>query len=296
MTNELSPPGAMAQESIEPLLMNLVNSDPKKFLFFFKLLRGRSPSEAERACASVLGLNERATSSQAILSWTSYETYFDLLLDPDFLPFEQIKRAALLLREHDHRFFAKFTSHVDHLKSWDTGSLLRALDLLETMADYGVLFSWLRSLINHESENVRSKAVKLMCKVSPSKLVVARQLESDEPRVRANAVEALWFSEDPDRTDVFRKALLDQAQRVVVNALIGLHYQGQEDAMAKLLQLSKHASEAFRIAAVWAFRFLNDARAIPALELLQQDESETVREKARIALASLLESGGPSIT
>ncbi|MDQ2777882.1 MAG: hypothetical protein M3Y57_23655 [Acidobacteriota bacterium] len=130
MTNELSPPEAMAQESIEPLLMNLVNSDPKKFLFFFKLLRGRSPSEAKRACASVLGLNDPGPPSQAILSWTSYETYFDPLLDPDFLPVEQIKRAALLLREHDHRFFAKFTSYVDHLKDRDTVSLLRALDLL----------------------------------------------------------------------------------------------------------------------------------------------------------------------
>ncbi len=218
------------------------------------------------------------------------------LLDPDFLPFEQIKRAALLLREHDHRFFAKFTSHADQLKNRDTVGLLRALDLLEAMADYGVLFSWLRSLINHESENVRSKAVKLMCKVSPSKLVVARQLESDESRVRANAVEALWFSEDPDRTEVFRRALLDQAQRVVVNAIVGLYYQGQEDAMAKLVQLSKHASEAFRIAAIWGFGFLKDARAIPALESLQQDESESVREKARIALAGLLEAKEPSVS
>ncbi|MDQ2777881.1 MAG: HEAT repeat domain-containing protein [Acidobacteriota bacterium] len=162
------------------------------------------------------------------------------------------------------------------------------------MADYGVLFSWLRSLINHENENVRSKAVKLMCKVSPSKLAVARQLESDESRVRANAVEALWFSQDPDRTDVFRKALLDRAQRVVVNAIVGLYYQGQEDAMAKLMELSEHASEAFRIATIWAFGFLQDTRSIPALELLQQDESEAVREKARMALAGLLERREPS--
>jgi hypothetical protein len=279
----------MSQESIEPLLLNLVNSDPKKFIFFFKLLRGRFPSEATRACISVMGLNEPDSSSQSILSWVKYERYFDLLLDPDFLPVDHLKRAALLLRGHDHRFFAKFTSYADRLRDRDISGLLRALDLLDAAGDYSVLFSWLRNLLNHENENVRSKAVKLMCKVSPSKSVVARQLQSEDSRVRANAVEALWFSQDPDRTDVFRKALSDPAHRVVVNAIIGLYYQGKEDAMAKLLELSEHASEAFRAAALWAFGFLQDSRAIPALELLQKDESEAVREKARIALASLLE-------
>ena len=289
MTTEVLPPQATPHESLESLLMNLVNSDPKKFLFFFKILRGRFPSEAVRACASVLGLDEPRSSPQPILSWIKYDQYFDLLLDPDFLPFKQTERAALLLREHDHRFFAKFTSYVDNLKDRDTVSLLRALDLLETAVDYSVLFSWLRNLVTHENENVRSKAVKLMCKVSPSKVVVARQLQSEDSRVRANAIEALWFSQDPDRTDVFRKAILDHSQRVVVNAIIGLYYQGQEDAMAKLLQLSEHPSATFRVATIWAFGFLMDLRAIPALELLQKDESETVRDRAAATLAKLLD-------
>jgi hypothetical protein len=277
------------QESIEPLLMNLVNSDPQKFMFFFKLLRNRFPSEATRACASIMGLNETTPPAQHILVWSNFEKYFDLLLDPDFLSFDQAKRAALVLRENDPRFFAKFTSYADRVKIRNTARLLRALDLLEAAGDYSVLFSWLRNLNNHESENVRSKAVKLMCKVSPSRSVVERQLKSEDSRVRANAIEALWFSQDPDRTEVFRNALLDKAHRVVVNAIIGLYYQEEENAMARLVKLSEHSSEAFRAAAIWGFAFLMDVRAIPALELLQTDESEAIRDKAGKALAGLLE-------
>jgi HEAT repeats len=277
------------QESIEPLLMNLVNSDPQKFMFFFKLFRDRFPSEATRACAAIMGLNEATPPIQHIRAWSNYEKYFDLLLDPDFLSFDQAKRAAGVLRENDQRFFAKFTLYADRVKGRSATGLLRALDLLEAAGDYGVLFSWLRNLINHENENVRSKAVKLMCKVSPSRSVVERQLKSEDSRVRANAVEALWFSQDPDRTDVFRNALLDKAHRVVVNAAIGLYYQDQENAMAKLLKLSEHASEGFRAAAIWGFGFLMDVRAIPALEALQNDGSEAIRERAGKALASLLE-------
>jgi hypothetical protein len=166
--------------------------------------------------------------------------------------------------------------------------LSRALDLIEKMRSYDDILPWLWSLSEHEDQRVRSKAVKLLCKAKPKKRIIERLLKSDDARVRANVIEALWFFQTSDAASVFRSALSDPHHRVVVNALIGLYHQHDAVAMEQLIGLSAHPSQMFRRAALWAFLYLHDERAIEPLKSLVQDPSQIVREKAHTTLAKLL--------
>jgi hypothetical protein len=166
--------------------------------------------------------------------------------------------------------------------------LCRALDLIEKIGYYNDVLPWLCALTEKGGERVRSKAAKLLCKAMPRKPLVERLLKSNDARVRANAVEALWFHQTPDATAIFRQALSDPSHRVVVNALIGLYHQHDSLAMQQLIELSNHPSQMFRTAALWGFLCLQDDRAIGPLKSLVQDPSDVVRDKANNVLAKLL--------
>jgi HEAT repeat protein len=113
-------------------------------------------------------------------------------------------------------------------------------------------------------------------------------MRSEDSRVRANAIEAVWFHQTPESAAIFRNALSDPCHRVVVNALVGLYYQNDETALETLISLTRHPAESFRAAAVWAFGHIYDDRAIKPLMSLVDDDSEVIREKAARVLAKLL--------
>ena len=167
-------------------------------------------------------------------------------------------------------------------------SVHRVLAALDTEGRYDSLLPWLRSLLKHKDNRIKSKAVKLLCKAWPNSELIEEQLKSTDGRIRANAIEALWFHQSPASRAIFYNALSDPNHRVVVNALIGLYYQDDKTAMPGLLSLSKHSSELFRAAAIWAFNHLYDYRAVTALQALLDDGCKHIREKARNALTTLL--------
>jgi HEAT repeat protein len=127
---------------------------------------------------------------------------------------------------------------------------------------------------------VRSKSVKLIAQITANKQFVDRNLRSEDPRIRANAIEGLWGAVDGEATKVFQAATSDPHPRVVVNALIGSYIQGDSDAFRQLLQLAEHSAPAFRSAVVWAFGYINDAQAVSALRTLAQDSDAGIRLKA----------------
>lgn len=223
------------------------------------------------------------------LDYKAYAAYLEQLLQPGSTPLEQAADAAGVLRAHDAPlFFATLQSLCSSLDERLEERLCRGLELLEKLGHYDTLLPWLRMLSEQPHERVRSKAVKLLCKAMPQKNLIEKQLKSNDSRVRANAVEALWFHQSRDSTKIFRAALSDTSHRVVVNALIGLCHQKDETAMEKLIELSQHESEMFRAAVIWAFAHLYDDRAIEPLKAMTRDRSELIRKKAAYVLAKLL--------
>jgi hypothetical protein len=216
-----------------------------------------------------------------------YSKSLERLLHPESTPLDKAIHAALILRRNDPQlFFSTFASLCSTLDEGSSERLFRALELLDSLGYYDALLPWLRALTENAHARVRSKAAKLLCKAVPKKLLIERQLRSEDSRVRANAIEALWFYQTSESAIIFRNALSDPCHRVVVNALIGLYRQKDDTAMQKLIALSQHPSELVRAAVIWAFVQLDDDRAIAPLKSLVNDSCEVIREKAAHALAS----------
>lgn len=207
--------------------------------------------------------------------------YLSLLLDPDFLSLEEAHRVSQIMREADSGFFLKFEGLADATSTeQDLRRLERALNLFGGAGTSNVLFPWLRRLTNHSDQRIRSKAVKACCALRPNPALVEKQLKSDDVRVRANAIEALWGMAGTEVIPIIREALNDPNHRVVVNALVGLHVHQPEEAMERLLRLCNHPAPLFRAAAAWGLGRIADRRAVPTLEKLTKDPENIVRERA----------------
>ncbi|MDQ2947066.1 MAG: hypothetical protein M3Y27_14180, partial [Acidobacteriota bacterium] len=149
-------PESVPQDCVERLLIGLATSDPAKFALFSGSLRRRFPDEVLRAWVFHIGAPARDSSTEHALQCASDRKYFALLLDPDFLPLDRAIRAALVLRDSDRQFFARFAAIDTNVGHGDSQHHLgRALDVLEGIGGFSVLLSWLRILTNHENEHIK---------------------------------------------------------------------------------------------------------------------------------------------
>lgn len=155
-------------------------------------------------------------------------------------------------------------------------ALSRALPLLVQMA---------RSSGDHF---IRSKATLLAAKAQADGRLVIEQLKDQSPRVRANAVEALWGQRTKAAIQVFEAAAAKAGEhhRVAVNALVGLYLAGRQDEAIRLLKkLSLAHSSGMQTAAAWAMGYLQDPCF---LEDLAQPSDSTDSSLARMAALAKL--------
>jgi HEAT repeat protein len=279
------------QQSIQEAFSTFASSDMAKFNVFFRRMRQVFPEEVTEACLWYIAARDSDAAAQQMAQWLSgHSRYLEVLFDPTSFSIEVAAKAAAVLREVDKNFLAKFFRVASELAIPEQA--LRALSLLPALADKGVLFPLLRSLSHHADERVRSKAVELLCELLPNKTLIERQMQSDEPRVRAGALEFLWHVRNTETASIFRSALSDPHHRVVANALIGLHLQNDSSAFEKMVELAAHREPLVRSAMAWAFGHILDKRAVPTLEVLSKDPSMMVQKRALRSLLAL-QSGAP---
>jgi hypothetical protein len=219
--------------------------------------------------------------------WLSSQgKYINILFESDAVPADVACKVLATLKTVDEAFLVRFVKAAEQITA--PLAILRAMSLVPGLGDYSILIPWLRKLCDHTDRRVKSRAVKLLCEVRPNKALVERQLLSNDPRVRANAIEALWASRSPDSIALFQVAASDPNHRVVGNALIGLYLQGHPSALAKMIEASQSPDPLFRAAMAWCFGFIRDERCIPLLEGLLKDPSIVVRKRAERSLAQTL--------
>ena len=289
MTESSSAPAPVSNEPLEETLLHLAKTDPSKFRILCRRIREASPERLDRACEQIartcireIGTQGKDSDARLMLSWLIADgRYLNMLLDPDFLTLEEAHRVSQVMREADSGFFLKFEGLTSTTSTeQELRRLERALHLFGEAGTSNVLFPWLRRLTNHPDQRIRSKAVKSFCALRPNPAVVEKQLKSSDARVRANAIEALWGMPALEVIPIFRDALNDPSHRVVVNALVGLHFHRPEEALERLMKLCSHSVPLFRAAAAWGLGRIADQRAIPALKILIEDGSAVVRERA----------------
>ena len=254
----------------------------------FQQLHQSDPGTAIRAC--VRHLSEKGADdlgTQIISALATSDHYLSVVLDPEVLSLESAKRVSNLFRQADPYFFAHLSCFAFGTETPQSPSVTaRALAILDELSKDDPIVPWLRQLTTHPDERVRSKAVKVLCRLRPSKSIVELHLRSTDARVRANAVEALWHTPASGAVSVFKSVLNDSNHRVVANALVGLYYRKDPQALKMMIRLTEHPSPMFRVAMVWALGTVADRRAVPALQKLLDDPSEPVSEKAQRVLAT----------
>jgi HEAT repeat protein len=160
---------------------------------------------------------------------------------------------------------------------------LRLLEVLGSVSPPDRLRPLLPKLLQHPSPWIRSK-VALLLRLN---LANGWDLAEPDPRVRANAIEAMWRTPGPDRREVFRRALHDPNNRVVGNAILGLYRAGDPQAIAPLVQMATHPAPAYRATAAWVIGETGDPRFTDCLSALLKDSDQRTRMHAFRSLAKL---------
>jgi HEAT repeat protein len=154
----------------------------------------------------------------------------------------------------------------------------RVLGILGQISDGRRILPVLTSLVRHPDPHVQSKATLLIGRAHASPQWLAGRLSDPDPRIRANAVEALWGMCSEDAKAVARRALRDTNHRVAANAAVALYRMGQLTSIQALANLLDSEHERFRAAGAWAMGETGDPRFLRELSLLDGTERGMVRQ------------------
>jgi len=142
-------------------------------------------------------------------------------------------------------------------------------------------------LLRNPDSRLRSRAVKVVGRGSKSAKWVRQRLNESDPRIRANAIEALWSVATEEARILLRYAAADGHNRVAANALMGLYYLGEGAVLTEFLKMAQSESTLFRSSAAWAMGETRDFRFSETLRRLLNDADATVRKRAFAALSKL---------
>jgi hypothetical protein len=172
----------------------------------------------------------------------------------------------------------------------------RLMSILCEVGDPGRMMASMLRLLRHPNPNLRSKAVKVVGRGSKSPKWVRQRLNESDPRIRANAVEALWSVDTEEARILLRFATTDANNRVAANALLGLYYLGDCTVLTDLVKMAACESPIFRSSAAWAMGETGDFRFTDTLRKMFSDSHPTVRKRAFAALARIKQSGAQPVT
>ena len=199
--------------------------------------------------------------------------------------------ADLLLHELEQNTTATFLPQVGHL-----------LDLLSELGAERLILPFKATLIASADPLVRAKATLLIGRTLKSIPWLSRRTLDPDPRVQANAIEALWGVEGPDAREILESSLKSPHAPVIANTLVALYRMGDIASVPLLVQMAGHTEESFRVSARWAMGETGDPRFFPYLTAaFRTDAGEchgmTLRALARLRrrLTALEQAGQLSI-
>ena len=160
----------------------------------------------------------------------------------------------------------------------------RALDILDEISPGCKIVPKIRRLTAHPDRKISSKAALLVGKRSHDMPWAKEILHSEDPRLRANVIESFWGIRDPEAITLLRNYLSDPDNRVVGNAIIGLHQTGDVETVSLVSEIAGRSEPKMRMTAAWAMGRIGDSGFIAPLKLLAKDSDPDVR---RAALRSL---------
>lgn len=138
--------------------------------------------------------------------------------------------------------------------------LTRLLEILAKSVDSERLSGMLAALCGHPDERLRSKVALLVGSLARKLPKRAELLKDIDPRVRANAVEALWGKRDSESMQLLKDSSLDAHHRVAANGLYGMYLGGELAAIRGILKLSREEDQERQLAGFWTLGKTGDPR------------------------------------
>jgi HEAT repeat protein len=173
------------------------------------------------------------------------------------------------------------------------GDPARLMEILSEIADASRVLPHLMRLLRHPNPYLRSKVVKMIGRGGRSVKWVKGRLNEADPRVRANAIEALWGVDTPEARSLLELATNDADNRVLGNALLGLYYAGDCAVLEDLVKLSAHESKLFRATAAWVMGRTGDLRFSDIIRRLLLEPDGLIRKRALSALTDIKQVNAP---
>ena len=168
----------------------------------------------------------------------------------------------------------------------DDAGISRLLEILDAVSE-GSPPPALAQLTDHPDERVRSKAALIIGRGNRSSRWVERQLKETDPRIRANAIEALWDVQGEHCRQVLWNATDDSNNRVAGNALLALYRLAEPTSIPRILEMLSDLREVFRMTAAWIMGQSRDPRFLPALAPLIATAGGGLRRRAFAAVSSI---------
>jgi HEAT repeat protein len=166
-------------------------------------------------------------------------------------------------------------------------AVLRILEVLHAISSGPRLVQVIGHLANHPHEQIASKATLLLGHRVRSEQWLRHHIQSGDPRVRASVVEGLWGVKTSYARQHLLKSLQDENNRVVGNALFGLHLLGEPEVDQRIEGMLHDFRPNFRRTAAWLMGRIGKDEFAEALQEAQSDEDPGVRETATQAWHAL---------
>ncbi|SPE42357.1 conserved hypothetical protein [Candidatus Sulfopaludibacter sp. SbA3] len=163
----------------------------------------------------------------------------------------------------------------------------RLMEILGEISDGTRILPSLMRMLRHPNPYLRSKAVKMIGRGSRSVRWVQNRLNEADPRIRANAIEALWGLDSEDARALLLTATRDGNNRVAGNALVALYRLGDHSVIPDVVKMADHESALFRSTAAWVMGESCDPRFTENLAKCLRDSNAAVRTRALSALGSI---------
>jgi hypothetical protein len=164
----------------------------------------------------------------------------------------------------------------------------RALDILDDVSPGRRVVPILNHLTRYPDHKISSKATLLIGKRVQNVAFAKRLLEEGtDPRVRANAIEAVWGNDSPSVQKLFWDCVEDRHNRVVGNAMVGLFLAGEQEVPDLVKRFAHDYKAEFRMTSAWTMGRTGDTEFIPMLSPLITDDHPGVRTAALRSLQTI---------
>lgn len=242
--------------------------------------------------------DSRGLRALVTLLW-SKGLFLNVLCNPSTLRLDeavQLARAALSFNPVLEKVLMRCLLGANEPGALDDVFQERLLEIMAALSDGDRLLP--PAMLQHPNVRIRSKAALLIGRSQNNSRWLKKRMSEADPRVRANAIEAVWGTTDVECKGILWDAASDEHHRVAANALVALYGLGETGSIALMIDMSGRASPLSRSAGAWAMGHTRDRRFLPVLAGMFSEADGTLRKtvfsaisKIKQGAASLLDAG-----